>query len=455
MPAPSVDRAPLGGARYRRFRGIGSAMMTSLESMKLRPELLEGCRKQGFSTATPIQALVIPQVLQGRDVMVEAKTGSGKTLAYGLPLLHAEPTQLLFPEALVLTPTRELAVQVQEALLRTAGTLPRSVVALTGGGGLDRQAAALKAGAQIAVGTMGRVEELLKRGHLRLDHVKTLVLDEVDELMQGGFSGNLAALLKQLKGRRQTLLFSATVSQDVERVAKQFMRDPARLQLSAGRDRPTEITHRILRTTVKSRIPDLVDFLRLERPYQLLLFCGTRHEAEEVQEALTEHGVEARFLHGELSPIKRRKLVQTFREGNLPVLVATDLAARGLDLPGVDLVVNYSLPEGPSAYLHRAGRTGRAGKTGVVVTLLIEQQQGRFENLKKTVDFQKVEVHGSQLVVRPLKSREDRDLEFRRLPRKPAPSELPLVKAPERPRQRPAKGGRKAAPKRTSRPGRR
>jgi ATP-dependent RNA helicase DeaD len=393
------------------------AMAIAFESLKLRPELIAACRKQGFRTPTPIQALVLPVAMQDRDAIVEAKTGSGKTLAYGLPLLNVDPVQAQFPEALVIVPTRELASQVEAALTRTSGTLGRRVVALTGGGGMDRQVARLKAGVNIAVATFGRLEELVERGHLHLQQVRTLVLDEVDELMHGGFSGNLAKLLQAMPNRRQTLIFSASISHEVEQVTRQFMRDPKRLQLTPARDVPAELTHRVLRTTVKERVSDLADFLEVERPYQMLLFCGTRNEAETVQEALVNLDLDAKFLHGELSPAKRRRLLQSFHDGELPILVATDLAARGLDLPGVDLVVNYSLPEGPAAYMHRAGRTGRAGKPGVVVTLLIEQQHGPFENLKQTVPFERIEVRGRSLVVRPLKTREERDLEFRQLPR--------------------------------------
>jgi ATP-dependent RNA helicase DeaD len=366
--------------------------------------------------------------------MVEAKTGSGKTLAYGLPLLNAESRQQTFPEALVLTPTRELAAQVEAVLTRTAGTLARSVVSLAGGASMDRQAARLKAGAPLVVGTMGRVQELLARKLLTLEHVRTLVLDEVDELMLGGFSKELAALIPLLPAQRQTLLFSATISQEVERVARQFMREPQRLQLGAGRELAVDLTHLILRTTPKERVADLVKFLRAERPYQMLLFCGTRHETEELQEALSSLDLDAQFLHGDLSPTRRRKLIESFREGELPILVATDLAARGLDMPGVDVVVNYSLPEGPSAYLHRAGRTGRAGKPGVVLTLLIEQQHQRFQNLQQTFSFQKVELRGGKALIRPLKSREERDREFRRLPRlRPqAPPAAPSAPAPKR-----------------------
>jgi superfamily II DNA/RNA helicase len=347
----------------------------------------------------------------------------------------------VFPEALVVTPTRELAEQVQAALQRTAGTLERRVLALTGRGGLVQQAKALAAGATIVVATLGRLEELVTRGMLKLDHVRALVLDEADELVQGGFAESLGALRARLPPRHQTLLFSASISQEVERLARQLMREPRRLQLTPARDVPGELSHQVLRTTVGRRLADLGQFLEVARPYQVLLFCGTRHEAEEVQEALQGQGREAEFLHGDLSATRRRQLLARFRSGELPILVATDLAARGLDLPGVDLVVNHSLPEGPVAYLHRAGRTGRAGKPGVVVTLLIEQQHQRLEHLRQSVDFQKVEVHGDRLVVRPIKSREARDLEFRQLPRRPpggarAPEAAGDVRRMPRPRRR-------------------
>jgi ATP-dependent RNA helicase DeaD len=386
------------------------------ESMHLRAELIAACRKQGILEPTPIQARVIPVVMQGRDAVVEAKTGSGKTLAYGLPLLQSEPKQTLFPEALVLVPTRELAEQIQAELTRSSGALKRQIAALTGGAGMEQQAKRLAAGVTIAVGTVGRIEQLLARNLLRLDHVRTLVLDEADELLRGGFSGNVAALLKQLPSGRQTLLFSATLPNEVEQVARQFMRQPERLRLTTAREQVSELFHRVLRTKVDDRMKDLSALLRAERPYQALVFCGTRHETEAVQDALVGLGHEAKFLHGELSPIKRRKLLEEFRRGDLPILVASDLGARGLDLPGVDMVVNHSLPDGALPYLHRAGRTGRAGKPGVVVTLLIEQQQGRFKKLQETLTFESVEVHGGHAHVARLKSREERDLQYRKLP---------------------------------------
>ncbi|MGC4118673.1 MAG: DEAD/DEAH box helicase [Myxococcales bacterium] len=422
-------------------------MSVTFESLQLRPELLAACRKQGFRETTPIQALVIPVVRRGRDVVVEAKTGSGKTLAYGLPLLEREPSQTAFPEVLVIVPTRELAEQIGAALSRGAGKLERRVAVLTGGASMDRQRAELGQGVTFAVGTLGRIQELLDRRFLNLGHVRALVLDEVDELLRGGFSGELATLLKSLPEDRQTMLLSATIPNDVEQVARKFMRSPERLHLKAARELPAELSHRVMRTTPGERVRDLEEFLRVENPYQVLVFCGTRHESEEVQDALLELGLEAEFLHGDLSPNKRRQVIEHFRSGELPVLVASDLAARGLDLPGVELVVNYSLPETPAAYLHRAGRTGRAGRPGVVVTMLIEQQQDRFAKLQQTLTFRLLEVKNGHVVLRDLKTREERDLEFRRLPPRPG---MPAEQRREdrepgaEERQAPRAGGRDA-----------
>lgn len=393
-------------------------MASTFDALKLSSALVTACSRQGFHKPTPIQARVIPVIQTGKDVMVEAKTGSGKTLAYALPLLDPAPVHDGRPEVLVLVPTRELATQVAGALNKVGKPLGRRIVEVAGGGSLDAQAAELAKGAHVVVGTMGRIMQLRERGALPLNRLRALVLDEVDELLRGGFSGELAVLLKALPTRHQTLLFSATISHEIENVAHQFMKEPARIQLEAGRELPAEIGHRIFRTTVKRRLEDLTAFIRASKPYQTILFCGTRHETEEVQQALLALNMSAELLHGELPPPKRRALVRHFAAGDFPLLVATDLAARGLDLPGVDLVLNYSLPRTIADYTHRAGRTGRAGKTGTVVTMLIEQQQDRYETLRHSYHFEKIELHGNRVLVRPIKTREERDKQFRKQPKR-------------------------------------
>lgn len=425
-------------------------MATSFEALNLRPELVKACKKQGFREPTPIQSLVIPHILKGRDVIVEAKTGSGKTLAYGLPLLEREPLGYRGIEALIITPTRELAQQIEAELNRAKGTLPRTVLALTAGASMDKQKARLEEGVNIAVGTMGRIEELLERRILFLNNVRTLVLDEVDELVRGGFGANLSTLLEMLPKNRQTHFFSATIPTEVEALVKKFSKSPERLQTSVARELPAELSHRILHTSVDDRIEDLVEFLRASKPFQTVIFTGTRHEAEEVNEAIGELGLESEYLHGELSPNKRKQLLERVRSGELPVLVASDLAARGLDLPGVDLVVNYSLPPSTAAYLHRAGRTGRAGRPGTVLSCIIEQQHERYEKLKASFPFEAVDIRRGRVIERKIKTREERDLQFAKLPENTEPRWNTKPNTPPARAERPAREER--GPKKFAKP---
>jgi len=450
-------RACFSAPRDRRSRDLDRIHdMASFDALHLRPELVKACRRQGFTAPLPIQSLVVPLVKQGKDAVVEAMTGSGKTLAYALPLLDREPLQTARIEVLVVVPTRELAEQIADAFVTARGTLDRPVALLTGRGGMDKQRAELEAGATIAVGTLGRIEELLERKFLSVGHVRTLVLDEVDELINGGFGGNLAAVIKALPKARQTLLFSATVPTEVEKIARQFMRDAARLRLSVARETPAQLVHRVIHTAVEDRVANLVGYLEAAKPYQAVVFCGTRHETEEVKQALDELGLVADFLHGELSPLKRRQLVERFRSGDLPVLVASDLAARGLDLPGVDLVVNYSLPAGTAQYLHRAGRTGRAGKPGTVMSLVIGQQFDVFEKLKPSFTFESAEISTrGKLFTHPTRTQEERDRLFSKKPPKQywkAPEDAPPAPAPDRREARDERPARRTDAKRDPRP---
>lgn len=363
-------------------------MQSSFSELGLSGNVVAIARKRGFKEPTPIQDLVIPEILAGRDLVVEAKTGSGKTLCYGLPLLNRPRTADRGAEALVIVPTRELARQIERALTPLAEALQRRVVAAYGGGRLDKQIQLLNQGPAIVVGTPGRLKELFCV--MRTDGCRYLVLDEVDELLLRGFADDLAELESQLPNKRQTLLFSATVPHSVELIAKSFCQKPKRLSLTVARELPEEIDHQVLLTTTEQRIDDLVTWLKLERPYQAIIFCGSKKEGDDVTTALGSKGLDVEFFHGDLSQAKRDRLLSRFRSGDLPYLVATDIAARGLDLPGITHVVNYSLPLGVPAYIHRVGRTGRAGKKGVALSLIIGQQQDRLERLRHTFRFRSV-----------------------------------------------------------------
>jgi ATP-dependent RNA helicase DeaD len=371
----------------------------------LRAELVAACRSKGFRTAMPIQTQAIPALLGGQDALIQAKTGSGKTLSYGLPMLQTEPSQAERPEGLVITPTRELAGQVAGELSWAGAAVGRTVQLIAGGGRTEKQQTQLAKGCNIVVGTAGRLLDLVRRGGLHLNKVRFLVLDEADELLQRGFGEDLDALADLLPADRQTVLCSATIPVEVETLAKRFMRRPQRIGGTAGKELPAEVTHRVVFTTIDERTDDLIAWLKLERPYQALIFTGSRSEADELTPALQSAELDAETFHGDLSAVRRRQLIERFRSGDLAILVATDIAARGLDLPGVTHVVNHSLPKGIGPYVHRTGRTGRAGKTGMAVSLVIPQETDRLERLRAAFAFEAVTVRGPKAgEVRPLRT---------------------------------------------------
>ncbi|MBC7543706.1 MAG: DEAD/DEAH box helicase, partial [Candidatus Sericytochromatia bacterium] len=365
-------------------------------SLGLREELVAACQGHGYRLTMAIQRLAIPHLLAGKDLLIQAKTGSGKTLAYGLPILQQDPQQTERPEALIITPTRELARQVAAELTWAGATLHRQVQLVDGGGRAERQRSQLARGCQIVVATPGRLLDLLRSGAIGIDRVRTFVLDEADELIQRGFADELAAIAALLPEKRQTILCSATIPVEVEMLAKQYARRPERVGEVAGKDLPAEVSHQIVYTSIDERTADLITWLKLERPYQALIFTGSRKEADELTPFLHEAGLDVEAFHGELSPVRRRQLIDRFRAGDLPILVATDIAARGLDLPGVTHVVNHSLPRGLGAYVHRTGRTGRAGRKGVAISLVIPQELDRLERLKTTFAFSALTIKGAK-----------------------------------------------------------
>ncbi len=397
----------------------------------LPDELLAGLKRRGFKEPTPIQSLVIPEVGKGRDLIVQAQTGSGKTLAFGLPLLKREPVDERAPTSLVIAPTRELAKQIRQELVSVSGTMERSIVAVPGGESLDKQISQLKKGAHIVVGTPGRLVDLLERGALNLKHVKALVLDEADEILAKGFEQELMKLVERMPDARQTMLFSATMPAAVQRLADAALNKPHRLKVEKAPETPSEIDHFMLEVEDETRLAALVSWLKKEKPFMAMVFARTRIETEWLADQLSTLGFENEYLSGELSQAKRSRILEAFRTGDLPLLIATDLAARGIDVPGVTHVVNYTVPTTVETFVHRTGRTGRAGREGMALTLVAPSELRALQAIQKLVTF------------RPL-----RGLVVDPLPRKIA------TVAPRRPSaggpgaaQRPAQGAaRKAAP---------
>jgi ATP-dependent RNA helicase DeaD len=359
-------------------------------SLGLRDELLRALTTLGYEEPTPIQREAIPPLVEGRDLLGQAATGTGKTAAFALPLLQrlplepARPTRTA-PMALVLVPTRELAMQVSEAIHKYGRELGARVVPVYGGQPIVRQLRALERGVDVVVATPGRALDLLRRRSLRLDAVQVVVLDEADEMLDMGFAEDLEAILGAAPPERQTLLFSATMPARIRRLADSHLRDPLRIEL--GRERPAAGEAPLVRQTAyvvpRSHKPAALGrVLDLESPTAAIVFCRTRDEVDTLTETLNGRGYRAEALHGGMSQEQRTRVIGRLKAGTAELLIATDVAARGLDIDQLTHVVNYDVPPAPEAYVHRIGRVGRAGREGVAITLA----QPREHRMLRTVE---------------------------------------------------------------------
>ncbi len=356
----------------------------TFEQLGLSEPLLRGIAERGYTRPTPVQARAIPLVLTGKDLIVRSKTGTGKTAAFGIPALQRLPGDERHPLALILCPTRELALQVAGELESLAVHTPLKVVAIFGGTSMQQQYDALDAGAQIVVGTPGRVYDHIRRGSLDLSHARMAVLDEADEMLDQGFYEEVTRILEHLPKDRQMLLFSATVPPDIDRLIRRFCHEPETLLIS-GDDMTVEgIEHAIYYTVDAYPKPrNLIYLLELEEPENAIVFCNTRNDTGLVAAVLNRHGFDAEVLNGELPQKERERVMGRIKKGELAYLVATDIAARGIDISDLGHVINYSLPEDPSTYLHRVGRTGRIGKKGVALSLVSGREMVTLTALEK------------------------------------------------------------------------
>lgn len=352
------------------------------EALSLPPALADNLASLGYRTLTPIQAQSLPPALAGRDVLGQGKTGSGKTAAFGLALLARLDVSNVRVQSLVLCPTRELADQVAEALRRLARTLPNvRILTLCGGAPLGPQRHSLSHGAHIVIGTPGRVEAHLHRGSLDLGALESLVLDEADRMLDMGFQESLAAIVKATPTTRQTLMFSATFDEAVRPLADAFLSDPAVIRVASTHDSDSIRQHFYAVNDERARFDALRRLLLHYRPQSGVVFCNTRRDTREVTDALTEAGFDATALHGDLEQRDRDRTLVQFAQQSVSILVATDVAARGLDIDALDAVFNYQLASDPDAHIHRIGRTGRSGSRGVAATLVGERERYRLEAL--------------------------------------------------------------------------
>jgi superfamily II DNA/RNA helicase len=367
----------------------------TFESLGVTLALTKALANQGITTAFPIQALTIADALAGRDVCGKAKTGSGKTLAFGLPLLQRteaslqasnaapgnEARKTARPRALVLLPTRELAVQVHDVLAPLARAIGLRIVAVYGGADIDRQVATLRKGVDVIIATPGRLIDLGDRGELSVAGVETLVLDEADRMADMGFMPQVEWVLRRLELPHQTLLFSATLDGAVDRLVQRYLTDPVAHEVASSTQTVAAMQHRFLQVHQMDKVKVVAAVCRAQE--KSLVFVRTKRGADRVVEQLEKEGVRAAAIHGDLRQSNRERALADFSSGKLPVLVATDVAARGLHIEGVDVVVHYDPPEDHKAYLHRSGRTARAGHGGVVVSLALWNQLVEMEVIQR------------------------------------------------------------------------
>jgi len=355
---------------------------TTFEELGVAPELVAVLSTQGIVSPFPVQALTIPDGIAGRDVCGKAKTGSGKTLAFGLPLLmRVSEGAPKTPRALVLVPTRELAVQVADVLAPLGQATGRRVVVVYGGADIERQMKKLAKGVDVVIATPGRLIDLIDRGSVSVAQIEVVVLDEADRMADMGFLPQVEWVLRRIERRHQTMLFSATLDGDVDRVVRRHLHDPVRHEVASALPTVESMEHRFLQVHQMDKVKVAAAISR--GATKALLFVRTKRGADRLVEQLQREGVRAAAIHGDLRQSSREKALEDFTAGRLHVLVATDVAARGLDIEDVDVVVHYDPPEDHKSYLHRSGRTARAGGTGVVATLTLWNEILDIERIQK------------------------------------------------------------------------
>ena len=357
-------------------------MSSDFESFDLHPQLLQAVDDMDYETPTPIQEQAIPALLAGRDVLGQAQTGTGKTAAFALPMLQILDTESGGVQGLVIEPTRELANQVAKAIRDYGQHRSVRVLPVYGGQSYDRQIRRLRQGVDVVVGTPGRMLDLIRKRLLDLRNVRYLVLDEADEMLSMGFIEDIEAILNETPSDRQTALFSATLPQPIRRLADRYMNSPQTIAINPGQVTVEDTEQRYYLIHQSDKLEALLRLLEVESATTTLVFTRTKIGAAELAENLYARGVPAEALHGDMAQAARERVMGHFRSGKIPVLVATDVAARGLDIDDISHVINYDVPLDPEAYVHRIGRTGRAGKRGVALTLITPRDERRLRSIE-------------------------------------------------------------------------
>jgi ATP-dependent RNA helicase DeaD len=383
--------------------------MTTFAELGLKPDLLSALADVGYEDPSPIQAEGIPPLLEGRDVIGQAQTGSGKTAAFGLPMIqYVDPGDSAL-QALVLTPTRELCIQVTQALRAYALRKGIDVVAVFGGAPIRSQQAQLRAGGQIVVGTVGRVKDLLSRHSMVLSDCRFVVLDEADEMLDLGFLEDVEKILALTPSSRQTALFSATMPPEIRRLADKYLYDPVHVKVKTATLTVDSVEQFALEVANKDKVEALARVIDSEKPDQAIVFARTKIRTEQLYRTLRDKGWNVKALHGDMSQGARDGVMISFKSGRLPILVATDVAARGLDITSVTHVINFDVPTSPDVYVHRIGRTGRVGRSGRSITFYEAKQRRDIEAIERHTGTPTASwTEGAHVAPRPVEAKPQR-----------------------------------------------
>src|SRR3954463_7242504 len=362
--------------------------MTTFADLGLSEAALESLRAVGYEQPSPIQEQAIPSLMEGRDVIGQAQTGSGKTAAFGLPMMEQVDPSIAEVQALVLTPTRELCIQVTQALRAYGSHKGIDVVAVFGGAPIRTQQAQLRAGGHVVVGTVGRVKDLISRHSLVLHDTRYVVLDEADEMLDLGFLEDVERILAATPNSRQTALFSATMPPPIRKLADRYLYDPVHIKVKNPTLTVESVEQFQLDVKPADKADRLVEVLRSEKPDQAIVFVRTKIRCDQLYRKLRDKGMNVKALHGDMSQGSRDGVMLSFKGGRTPILVATDVAARGLDISTVTHVVNYDVPISPDVYVHRIGRTGRVGRSGRAITFVETRQKKELQAIEKHVGME-------------------------------------------------------------------
>ena len=354
------------------------------DELQLDERIIRAITEMGFEEASPIQAQAIPVAMEGRDMIGQAQTGTGKTAAFGLPLLQKVDPKVKKLQAIVLLPTRELAIQVAEEMRRFAKFMHGvKVLPIYGGQDIVKQIRSLKDGTQVIVGTPGRVMDHMRRKTIKADHVLTVVLDEADEMLNMGFLEDMETILSQLPEERQTLMFSATMPQAIAEIARKFQKDPVTVRVIKKELTVPKVTQYYYEVKPKNKVEVMSRLLDMYAPKLSIVFCNTKRQVDDLVQELQGRGYFAEGLHGDLKQVQRDRVMDSFRNGRTDILVATDVAARGIDVGDVEAVFNYDIPQDDEYYVHRIGRTGRAGREGKAFSLVMGKEVYKLRDIQR------------------------------------------------------------------------